>query len=137
MVMLTLSQAARRVGKSKSTLNRSIKAGKLSAGRNADGSFAIDQAELARAYPDAVHVDAERLGGSRHEAVGTAPDLQNVDALQRALADAEQRAAIAEAVADERARALDAAERNIADLRRLLPAPSGSGSVRPWWRFWR
>jgi hypothetical protein len=66
-----------------------------------------------------------------------------ISALRDDLAKAEQRAAVAEAekraaeaLADERARALDAAERNLADLRRMLPAPSGSASAHPWWRFW-
>lgn len=48
---LTLSQAAKVLGKSKSTLNRAIKTGRLSATRNEDGTFSIDPAELYRAFP--------------------------------------------------------------------------------------
>lgn len=78
------------------------------------------------------------------EAVATAADLQEqITALRDDLAKAERRAAVADAerrasdvLAEERARALDAAERNLADLRRLLPAASSASSVRPWWRFW-
>lgn len=51
MPFLTLSQAARAASKSKSTLNRAIKSGRLSATRNADGTFSIDPSELARAFP--------------------------------------------------------------------------------------
>lgn len=51
MVSLTLSQAAKATSKSKSTLNRAIKSGRLSATRNADGTFSIDPSELARAFP--------------------------------------------------------------------------------------
>lgn len=51
MPFLTLSQAARVVSKSKSTLNRAIKSGRLSAVRNADGTFSIDPSELVRAFP--------------------------------------------------------------------------------------
>ena len=47
---LTLGQAARMAGKGKTTLTRAIKAGKLSASRRDDGSYAIDPAELARVY---------------------------------------------------------------------------------------
>lgn len=55
--MLTLAEAAERVGKSKPTLQRAIKAGKLSASRDEHGAYRIDPAELARAYP------ASRLAG--------------------------------------------------------------------------
>lgn len=78
------------------------------------------------------------------QAAAAAADLQGkIDALRDDLAKAEQRAAVAEAekraavaLADERTRALDVAERNLADLRRMLPPPSGLSSPRPWWRFW-
>ena len=48
---LTLRQAAGLTGKSKSTLTRAIKAGRLSASRDAEGIYAIDPAELARVFP--------------------------------------------------------------------------------------
>lgn len=51
MSFLTLSQAAKSISKSKSTLNRAIKSGRLSAIRNEDGTFSIDPSELARAFP--------------------------------------------------------------------------------------
>jgi excisionase family DNA binding protein len=44
--MLTLEEAARLSGKSKSTLARAIKAGRLSANRTDLGIYEIDQAEL-------------------------------------------------------------------------------------------
>jgi hypothetical protein len=51
MSFLTLSQAAKATLKSKSTLNRAIKTGRLSATRNEDGTFSIDPSELARVFP--------------------------------------------------------------------------------------
>ena len=50
MPELSLSQAAKLTGKSKSTINRAIKTGKLSAARHEDGSYSIDPAELSRAF---------------------------------------------------------------------------------------
>jgi hypothetical protein len=50
MPELSLSQAAKLTGKSKSTINRAIKTGKLSAARHDDGSYSIDPAELSRAF---------------------------------------------------------------------------------------
>lgn len=50
-MQFTLQQAATATGKAKSTLQRAIKAGKLSASRNSDGSYCIDSSELLRVYP--------------------------------------------------------------------------------------
>ena len=47
----TIGQAARAVGKSKPTISRAIKLGRICAGRNDDGTFAIDPAELHRVFP--------------------------------------------------------------------------------------
>ena len=49
----TLGQAAKAIGKSKSTLSRAISKGKISAEHDAHGQFAIDPAELHRVYPAA------------------------------------------------------------------------------------
>lgn len=48
---LSLSQAAKTAGKSKSTINRAIKTGKLSATRHQDGTYSIAASELFRAFP--------------------------------------------------------------------------------------
>ncbi|WP_062224522.1 hypothetical protein [Aureimonas sp. D3] len=58
---LTLRQAAAEVGRSKSTLLRSIQSGRLSAERQDDGGYLIHPAELFRVYEprtDAVTHDA-------------------------------------------------------------------------------
>ena len=62
--MLSLKQAALRVGKGKSTLQRDIKAGTLSATRDDKQRYKIDPAELARVYPDeyAKHENAGEEG---------------------------------------------------------------------------
>lgn len=143
MAELTLSQAAKLTRKSKSTLNRAIKSGRLSAIRNEDGTFSIDPAELLRVFPEtASERGQERLGGGSVSRLGTGAELSEINTLRVELAKAEQRAAVAEAQAEERARALDAAERNISDLRRLLPGPADTSPAngakteqsRSWWR---
>jgi len=50
-MQLSLSTAAKEIGRSKSTLSRAIKVGRLSATRCEDGSYQIDQAELYRVFP--------------------------------------------------------------------------------------
>lgn len=47
----TLGEAAKAVGKSKTTLHRAIKSGKISASKTDDGSYIIEPSELHRLYP--------------------------------------------------------------------------------------
>src|SRR3954447_21600750 len=67
--MLSLREAAREAGTSKSSLHRAIKAGRLSATRTDGGDLRIDPSELARAYParpsqlsQAAHAGPEPVG---------------------------------------------------------------------------
>lgn len=60
LMKLTTQQAAQATGKSRSTIWRSAKSGKVSAERTATGDFVIDVAELERAFgslnlPDTSH----------------------------------------------------------------------------------
>ena len=64
MTTLTLGQAARLAGVGKSTLARAVKAGRLSATKTEAGTYEIDTAELARAYPLVVHGDAAGATGT-------------------------------------------------------------------------
>ena len=47
----TLGTAAKATGKSKPTIQRAIKSGRISAKKNENGTYAIDPAELHRVYP--------------------------------------------------------------------------------------
>lgn len=141
MAGLSLSQAAKAAGRSKSTIGRAIKSGRLSATRNDDDTFSIDPSELFRAFPQGGPGTAgdganETMRTPHFGTAGTGAEPDEIKALRDELANAEQRAAVAEAQAEERARALDAAERNLADLRRMLPAPTSTlvTDARPWWR---
>ena len=51
----TLGTAAIATGKSKTTIHRAIKSGKLSAFKNDDGAFEIDPAELHRVFNPVTH----------------------------------------------------------------------------------
>ena len=48
--MLTLGQASKEVGRSKTALTNAIKSGRLSATKLVDGSYSIDPSELFRVY---------------------------------------------------------------------------------------
>lgn len=106
-------------------------------------SMQLAKFQSGQAQPDEVKAALMDLREQVQAAV-TATDLQaQIEVLRHDLAKAEQRAAVAEALAEERARALEAAERNLADLRRMLPLPASlepppalTKVLRPWWRFW-
>src|SRR6516165_5942719 len=53
--MLTLAEAAQRVGLHRSNLLRAIKAGRISATRDESGAYQVDEAELVRVYPEGPH----------------------------------------------------------------------------------
>ena len=83
----TLGQAAKVVGMSKTSILRSIKAGRISAGRDEFGQWAIESCELHRVYP-ALTEDTVMGNGTGERAVTGA---------ETARAEANARAAIAEA----------------------------------------
>ena len=141
---VSLAQAAGTAGRSRSTILRTIRAGKLSAERDElTGAWSIDMAELSRVFPVAANSGQDGHGN------GHADDRMRpgeTDTLATRLAAAEARLADAqEQISDlrhrldeertDRRQALDrlaAAQERIAALltdRRVVPA-------RRWWR-WR
>jgi excisionase family DNA binding protein len=138
-VILTLRQAAELTGKSKSTLTRAIKSGRLSASRDAEGMYAIDPAELARAYPFVETPDA--LHDARHDALRNDETGQDDAAIlrlrlsllvdererERTAADRE-REQLTATVADLRMR-LDRAEQRIT----ALISDQKIANKRNWW----
>jgi hypothetical protein len=109
MATFSLTAAAKEVGKSKPTISKAIKTGRLSAKKVGNG-YEIDGAELFRVYPKLIQSEPEKV----------APDSNAVDLLEletkmlREQLEREQ-----ETVADLRSR-LDRAELVLTDQR---PAP--------------
>jgi hypothetical protein len=134
----TLGEAARAVGRSKTTLGRAIKSGRISATRGEDGSYLIDPAELHRVFA------VTRDGHPRMERSVTlngpepAPSPETL-ALRQLLAERERLVdEQAGTIRDLRARLDAAAEerRREAEERRRLLALLTDQRVRPWWRRW-
>jgi hypothetical protein len=121
----TLGQAARACGRSKMTVARAIKAGRLSASRTENGTFAIDPAELSRVYP----MIGNGAGTVRRDATGgeTGSLAQVTGERDRYRALAEERDAT---IRDLRAR-LDAEADERRRLVAVLTGPRGA-----WWRGW-
>lgn len=53
-MVYTLGDAAKATGKSKATISKAIKSGRISATKDETGTFQIDPAELHRVYPPTV-----------------------------------------------------------------------------------
>lgn len=130
MANLSLREAVKHFAVSRPTLQKALKLGKISGVQDGKGHWTIDPAELARVYPA-----RERTPVKFHHPLPGNLTPENtsstgeVEALKLKLTEAEQRAAVAEALAAERGQHLE-------DLRRLLPAPSSTSQRRTWWP-WR
>src|SRR5215213_2866536 len=80
MPEMTLTEAATWAGKTRSTVFKAIKGGRLSARRTDDGQWMIDPAELARVYPPAGTGNTPRNGAG--EQADTARDTAEIEGLR-------------------------------------------------------
>lgn len=126
MGKLSIREAVKHYDVSRPTLQKALKSGKISGVQDGQGHWTIDPSELARLYhprsAEAVKVDKPMQGNLT---TGNTLLAGQVEALKERLAEVERRAAVAEALAEERGR-------HIEDLRRMLPAPEGP-TPRRWW----
>jgi len=131
--MYSLAQAAKAAGKSKPTIMRAIKAGKVSAARRDDGSYQIDPAELHRVYP--VPGDA---GGMMKQSVppdgaGMYPATSSeIEGLRALLAERDARIAVHERANEDLRRRLDAEAEERRRLTAIL-ADQRAAPRRSWW----
>ena len=77
-MVYTLGDAAKATGKSKATISKAIKSGRISASKDETGVFQIDPAELHRVYPPTV-------SSERSETPQEAPKEQDKSGLIREL----------------------------------------------------
>jgi excisionase family DNA binding protein len=92
-MVYTLGEAAKATGKSKATLSKAIKNGRISAQKDETGAFRIDPSELHRVYPLNVHLEQKQTqANSATEAdnSGLIRELQaRLEAAQERIADKE------------------------------------------------
>jgi hypothetical protein len=113
----TLGAAARATGKSKATISRAIKSGRLSALRDDAGGYLIEPAELHRVYPATGDFTVAVKQYATPNGTGPEPSSETV-ALQRLIAEQ------AETIRDLRAR-LDTAGEHARNCSRCLPISEG------------
>ena len=103
--MYSMAEAAEAVGKSKSTILRAVKSGKLSATKNVHDQYEIVPAELHRVYPvasrDAGMHRSTIASRTTQKVAGEAAEM----ALKLAMAEKERDAA--QSLADERSKTID------------------------------
>jgi hypothetical protein len=125
-----LGQAAKAVGRTKPTIAKAIKSGKISASRAADGSYQIDPSELHRVYPMTGKTNGLMQRFDTPGAYAATPG--EIEALRGLLAERDRLVEEqASAIRDLRTR-LDASN----EERRALLALLTDQSRRRWWRRW-
>jgi FtsZ-binding cell division protein ZapB len=138
----SLAEAARASGKSKMTIQRAIKGGKISAFRNEDGSYDIDPAELHRVFP-VVSGDDPDTGNMGHD--DTLSDINMLqleikvrdEKLASVQAERERERKILQDAVDDLRHRLDQAEeerrKTQAQLTGLLTDQRAVTRRRKWW----
>lgn len=135
----TLGDAAKASGKSKTTIHRAIKSGKISANKADDGSYSIDPAELHRVFPTTsqkmLHVPLQR-NDTEHRS-NTLETLR----IQLEMHEKErerERTLLQETIADlreDRDKWRQQATSLLADQRQESPSAAPPIKRRTWWPF--
>lgn len=117
----SLSEAAEATGRNKTTIQRAIKSGKISAKKGDDGSYEIDPSELHRVFPAVAQRVAQHPQSNdtqQAEFSLSNSNLARVFELEKELAVAREHAHGLEAQRDQMAETVD-------DLRKRLDSADG------------
>lgn len=112
----TLGQAAKATGKSKPTIQRAIKSGRISAKKSDDGSYAIDPAELHRVFAPLPSNSNESVTVKQSET----PDVTG--GLQREIDNLHERMRDKDGVIEDLRRRLDSSEQERRETQARLTA---------------
>ena len=135
MTSYTLSEASKAAGRSKSTILRSIRAGRISASRDElTGGWNIDAAELHRVYGGPPLSNGEMVRDAPDDAPGNAASNA---VLQAKLDAAETRLADAHASIADLRRRLDVADEERRRLTMVLADTRATPPRRAWWPWAR
>jgi hypothetical protein len=92
-MVYTLGEAAKATGKSKATISKAIKSGRVSAYKDETGTFHIDPSELHRVYPSTVsneHIETHANTPEKTDIDGTIRELRTrLEAAHERLSDKE------------------------------------------------
>ena len=141
MPYLTLGEAANLCGKSKPTLSKAVKSGKMSCvGKNEDGSFQLDPVEVLRVFPietatsSILQPETPNITGVNGSETGVNSrefEVLNstIDDLRRRLDDTEKRANTAENRLQESHKESREERERLMLMLQHLPGPSSSTPI--------
>lgn len=118
MALVSISEAAKLVGKDRKTLYRDATTGRLSVSQNATGARQVETSELIRVYGELRDTRHSRatVAMPQHETVNATPET----ALKMALLEAEN------AHLKER----------LADKEKMILLLENKAVSKPWWKVW-
>ncbi len=113
----TLGQAAKAVGKSRTTIHNAVKNGKISAEKTVHGHWSIEPAELHRVYPPAVHQNST---DSKNSTLHNTPINNETSLLEARLAAAEEKMRLQDDLIEDLRAQRDKWEQHATSAQRLL-----------------
>lgn len=127
MAKISISEAARLTGKSRTTLHRLIKTGELSTCHGARNARMVDVSELIRVFGPLEHRPSERVAGQVSEHSGTSVSAQGEQIIAQLRQEVEHLKTL-----------VSAKDSHIDSLRQamLLLEHRHTGDS-PWWKFWK
>jgi len=137
MPKLSITEAARLYGKSRSTLYKQNKNGVLSFSAGDDGRPCIDLSEMIRVYgpvPNQYTQENESERKNTHEERAVEALLETIKRQEKQLLQADEREAWLRERLEQSQRQLDRAQQQIQLLTDQKPTKSSRN--RPWWRLW-
>lgn len=133
MAKVSISEAARLTGKSRTTLHRLIKTGELSTCAGVRNSKMIDISELIRVFGDISAPVTEQYSEQASEQRVTVPDTANeqmVNSLKQEVEHLRTLVSAQESHIDSLRQSLQLLEHK-KDMQQLQPSPV------KWWQFWK
>lgn len=127
MAKVSISEAARLTGKSRTTLHRLIKTGELSTCHGARNARMVDVSELIRVFGPLGHRASEQVNAQVSEQSGTGVSAQNEQIIAQLKQEVEHLKTL-----------VYAKESHIDSLKQamLLIEHTHTGDS-PWWKFWK
>ncbi len=127
MAKVSISEAARLTGKSRTTLHRLIKTGELSTFHGARNARMVDVSELIRVFGPLEHRASEQVAAQVSEQSDTGVSAQNEQVIAQLRQEVEHLKTL-----------VSAKDSHIDSLKQamLLIEHTHSGDS-PWWKFWK
>lgn len=127
MAKVSISEAARLTGKSRTTLHRLIKTGKLSTCYGDRNARMVDVSELMRVFGTIEQRPTEQVSGHVNEQSGTDVSAQSVQAIAQLRQEVEHLKTL-----------VSAKDSHIESLRQaMLLLEHRHIGDSPWWKFWK